>query len=124
MFFNIKGKSSRNKIINDLTLRQNRDNIGNGIIDRIYGTWIIFDNDKYTLYKISTYNNNTMYAQKFYSSNKKITDINSAISIIKNNDSSTRKISYDPLYSYDFYIFKHKNFFFDFFNRLTCRVLA
>ena len=38
MYFNIKGKSSKHKIIYDLTLSKNRDNINNKIIDRIYAS--------------------------------------------------------------------------------------
>lgn len=120
MYFNIKGKSSKHKIINDLTLSKNRDNINNKIIDRIYASWIIFDNDKYNIYKIVTHKNNTLYAKKFYTSNLQIIDINHAISIIKNNDSATRKIFYDSLYCYEFYSFKHNDFFFDFFNYFNC----
>jgi len=115
MEFNIYGKSSKFKIINDLTLKDNRDSIGKGVIDRIYASWIIFDKNKYNLYKIIKYQNNTLYAEKVYTSTK-IIDIPFAIAIIKNIEPKTKIIYHNTLYSYKFFTARHKHRFFDYFN--------
>jgi hypothetical protein len=109
MDFNLTSKPDENNIINDLTLRINRDNLSENKIDRIYASWVVFSNNKKNIYKITEYANNTIYAKPFYISNKDFENDIDVIKIIKRYDEKTDLPYYNPPYSYKFFTIKIKN---------------
>ena len=118
--FNINANTSKKQIIDDLTLKYDSDDINNFIIDRIYGSWIVFDNDKYNIYKICKYEHNTLYAKIFCSSNKKINNFNNFVHIIKSRDPVTKKKFNNSIYNYTFFYLRYTSKFYSLLRFFYC----
>ena len=98
MDFNIRGKVTKTKIIKDLLLIDNRDDIYNNKIDRIYKSWVVFDKMDSYIFEIAGIENGSLFAYLIYDTENN-TD---TIEDIKRINKNTNK-SYSGLYCYKFY---------------------
>ena len=98
MDFNIRGKVTKTKIIKDLLLIDDRDDIYNNKIDRIYKSWVVFDKMDSYIFEIAGIENGSLFAYLIYDTENN-TD---TIEDIKRINKNTNK-SYSGLYCYKFY---------------------
>jgi|688.fasta_scaffold1200872_1 hypothetical protein len=95
----------KNTLIDDLTLRFNRDT--SNLLDRIYKSFVIFDNDKYSIYEIVSHRNDTLYAKKIYTNKKKINNVENFIKIVRQIDDRVNLPIYNDMYAYTFFSIKY-----------------
>ena len=105
---NLGRSKTKRQIIDDLTLKYDRDNIFDGPLDRIMATWIVYKNLPCHLFKIVELKEDNLLIEKISSSDEAMTRIKHIVDAIRHLDSRTNyKSSCNNFYPYAFYSYQY-----------------